>query len=87
MGIYVQKCLNVYKIGHISVKNGPIFKPKPPLESSEQSLSAHKSMRVDLLRRALAIIRYLTLTFDMNILNILQALFSAWESRWESTHE
>ncbi len=42
MAIYV-KSLNFYTIGRICVKYGPIFNPKPPLESSEQALSAHKS--------------------------------------------
>ena len=44
MAIYV-------KIGRISRKNGPIFNPKPPLESSEQALSAHKGMGVRLLEQ------------------------------------
>ncbi len=42
MAIYV-------KIGCISVKNGPIFNPKPPLESSKWAISPLKSMGVRLL--------------------------------------
>ncbi len=36
-----KKCLNFHKNRHISVKNDPIFNPKPPLESSKQGLSSH----------------------------------------------
>ena len=51
MAIYIKSVLIIYRIGRISVKNGPIFNPKPPLESSEQALSVHKSMRVRLLEQ------------------------------------
>ncbi len=37
-----------HKNGHISVKKGPIFNPKPPLESLEQALSSAKSMALPL---------------------------------------
>ncbi len=51
MAIYIKSVLIIYRIGRISVKNGPIFNPKPPFESSAQALSAHKSMGLHLLEQ------------------------------------